>query len=56
MPDQLIVCTLQPGDLNARTAQLLPGVAAIAVNTASIDNGFRFEFAVRTTRSPCWST
>ena len=40
-----IVCTLQPGDLNARATQLLPGVAAAATNRQSIDDGYRFEFA-----------
>ena len=39
-----IVCTLQPGELNARAAQLLPGVVAAAKERHQIDNGFRFEF------------
>ena len=44
MPDLPIVCTLQPGELNARAAQLLPGVGAAARARHAIENGFRFEF------------
>ena len=44
MPDLPIVCTLQPGELNARAAQLLPGVVASANARHAIENGFRFEF------------
>ena len=44
MNDLPIVCTLQPGELNARAAQLLPGVVAAAKARHAIENGFRFEF------------
>jgi hypothetical protein len=44
MGDLPIVCTLQPGELNARATQLLPGVAAAANARDAIENGFRFEF------------
>src|SRR4051812_42763612 len=40
-----IVCTLHPGELNARATQLLPGVAAAATNRFNINHGYRFEFA-----------
>ena len=43
MGDLPIVCTLQPGELNARATQLLPGVAAAANARDAIENGFRFE-------------
>lgn len=43
--DLPIVCTLQPGELNARAAELLPGLIARATRRAAIDGGFRFEFA-----------
>jgi hypothetical protein len=44
MRDLPIVCTLQPGELNARANQLLPGVVAAATARRAIENGFRFEF------------
>ena len=44
MRDVPIVCTLQPGELNARAAELLPGVVAVAKARHAIDNGFRLEF------------
>jgi hypothetical protein len=44
MRDLPIVCTLQPGELNARATQLLPGIAAGAKQRYAIENGFRFEF------------
>jgi len=44
MRDLPIVCTLQPGELNARATQLLPGVVAAATARYAIENGFRFEF------------
>jgi amino-acid N-acetyltransferase len=40
-----IVCTLQPGELNASAAQLLPGLAALAKARVPIPHGYRFEFA-----------
>jgi hypothetical protein len=44
MRDLPIVCTLQPGELNARATELLPGVVAAATARHAIENGFRFEF------------
>ena len=44
MRDLPIVCTLQPGELNARATQLLPGVVGAAKARHAIENGFRFEF------------
>jgi hypothetical protein len=44
MRDLPIVCTLQPGELNARATDLLPGVVASANARHVIENGFRFEF------------
>ena len=44
MRDLPIVCTLQPGELNARFTQLLPGVVAAARARHTIENGFRFKF------------
>ena len=44
MRDLPIVCTLQPGELNARATQLLPGIVASAKARHLIENGFRFEF------------
>jgi hypothetical protein len=44
VPDLPIVCTLLPGELNARAMQLLPGLAATATNRLTIDGGWRFEF------------
>jgi hypothetical protein len=46
MADLPIVCTLQPGELNARATRLLPGVVAAATARQAIENGFRFEFPV----------
>jgi hypothetical protein len=43
-PASPVVCTLQPGELNARAAQLLPGVTALATNRVAIEGGYRFEF------------
>jgi len=42
MRDLPLVCTLQPGELNARAAQFLPGVDAAATARQTIENGFRF--------------
>jgi hypothetical protein len=44
MRDLPIVCTLQPGELNVRATQLLPGVVAAAKARYAIENGFRLEF------------
>jgi hypothetical protein len=44
MRDLPIVCTLRPGELNARATQLLPGVVTRAKARHAIENGFRFEF------------
>jgi len=44
MRDLPIVCTLQPGELNARATQLLPGIVASAKARHPIENGVRFEF------------
>jgi hypothetical protein len=44
MRDLPIVFTLQPGELNARATQLLPGVVASARARHATENGFRFEF------------
>jgi hypothetical protein len=44
MRDLSIVCTLRPGELNARATQLLPAVVAAAKARHAIENGFRFEF------------
>jgi hypothetical protein len=44
MRDLPIVCTLQPGELNARANQLLPGVVAAARARHAMENGFRYEF------------
>ena len=43
MADLPIVCTLQPGDLNARAAELLLGIAALALGRSSMENGLRLE-------------
>jgi len=40
-----VVCTLQPGELNARVAQLLPGLAAMAESQTAIESGCRLTFA-----------
>ena len=42
--DLPIVCTLLPDQLNARAAELLPGLAARAKSRERIDGGYRFEF------------
>ena len=42
--DLTVVCTLQPGELNARATRLLPGVVGAATARYAIENGFRFEF------------
>lgn len=39
-----IVCTLLPGELNARAADLLPNVARLSTSQIDVDNGYRFEF------------
>jgi len=44
MSELPIVCTLQPGELNRRTAQLLPGLARAATSVVAIADGYRFEF------------
>ena len=44
MSDLPIACTLQPGELHRRTAELLPGLAALARRRESIEGGYRFEF------------
>jgi hypothetical protein len=44
MDDLPIVCTLQPGELNARAAQLLPGIALLATKRVSIEHGWRLQF------------
>ena len=44
MRDLPIVCTLQPGELNVRATEFLPGVVAAASARHAIQNGFRFEF------------
>src|SRR6266542_3114639 len=46
--DLPIVCTLQPGDLNARAAELLPGLAAQAASRQSIEGGCRLQFVATT--------
>jgi hypothetical protein len=40
-----IACTLQPRELAARAAALLPGVARLAISRIPIEGGYRFEFA-----------
>jgi hypothetical protein len=44
MPAVPVFCTLQPGEINARAAQLLPGLAALATSQHRIEEGYRFEF------------
>ena len=44
MPDLPIACTLQSGELTARAADLLPGVARLATSRLPIKDGYRFEF------------
>ena len=45
MADLPIACSLQPGELKRRAADLLPGVVRTATTCASITGGYRFEFA-----------
>jgi hypothetical protein len=40
-----VACTLLPDQLNARRAELLPGLAARAKSCARIADGYRLEFA-----------
>ena len=42
--DRPIFCTLQPGELNAKAMQLLPGIAGQATRCMKIENGYRLEF------------
>ena len=44
MSELPIACTLQPGELAARSSELLPGVARHATSCAPIEGGYRFEF------------
>ena len=44
MADLPIACSLQPGELKQREADLLPGLARTAATCASIPGGYRFEF------------
>jgi hypothetical protein len=48
MTDLPIVCSLQPGELNQRAAQLLPGIVSRATACVPIEGGYRFEFAPST--------
>jgi amino-acid N-acetyltransferase len=43
-----VVCTLQPGELNARASELLTGLAAMAKRLARIDGGYQLEFEATT--------
>ena len=45
MTDLPIACTLTPAELQARGAQLLPGLVARAVGRVPVTNGFRWMFA-----------
>jgi hypothetical protein len=40
-----VTCTLLPDQLNARRAELLPGLAARVKSCARIGDGYRLEFA-----------
>ena len=40
-----VVCTLQPGELNARAMELLPGLVRRARAVTEIDGGYRLEFS-----------
>jgi len=40
-----IACTLPSGDMNARRAELLPGVIARAASREALASGYRFTFA-----------
>ena len=42
-----VACTFTPGELRARAADLLPGLASIAGSRAALPNGVRLEFAPR---------
>jgi hypothetical protein len=44
MKDLPIVCTLLPGELNAKAMALLPGIARTVTQRVEIANGYRFEF------------
>jgi hypothetical protein len=44
MVDLPIVCTLLPGELNAKAMALLPGIVRTATQRVEIENGYRFEF------------
>lgn len=44
MSDLPVICTLQPGDLNAKAMALLPGVAQRANARIELDDGYRLEF------------
>ena len=44
MPELPIACTLPAGELAARAADLLPGVAHLANSRVPIKDGYRFEF------------
>jgi|SRR5216117_1734609 len=45
MADQPIVCTLRPGELNARASEMLPGIVALSTSRAWIEDGFHLEFS-----------
>ena len=45
MSELPIACTLKPGELTARAADLLPGVARLANLRIPIKDGYQFEFA-----------
>lgn len=40
-----IACTLPSGDMNARRAELLPGVIGRAASREALPSGYRFTFA-----------
>jgi amino-acid N-acetyltransferase len=40
-----LVCTLQPGELNARAMELLPGLVRGARAVTEVDGGYRLEFS-----------
>jgi hypothetical protein len=39
-----VVCTLQPGEVNTRSEDLLPGLARLARNVLPVEAGYRFQF------------
>ena len=45
MADHPIVCTLRPGELNARASEMFPGIVALSTSRAWIENGFHLEFS-----------